>query len=32
MVKDLKPTEWGDAPSPEMMDELTNGKGEDDDE
>lgn len=30
--KELKPTEWGDPISPEMQDELSNGKGDDGDE
>jgi hypothetical protein len=32
MNKELKPTEWGDTITPEMQDELSNGKGDDDDE
>lgn len=32
MDKELKPTEWGDTLTPEMQDELTNGKGDDGDE
>lgn len=28
----LDPTEWGDSIAPETMEELSNGKGDDEDE
>lgn len=32
MDKELKPTGWGDTLTPEMQGELSNGKGDDDNE
>lgn len=31
-LENLKPTEWGDSLAPETLEELSNGKGNDEDE
>ena len=31
-MEQLKPTDWGDTLAPETLEELSNGKGDDEDE